>query len=197
MQLNPRSLIRRMPSGVRKVAAISVASLLGVQRRNYVLPSSTEFLNDQYACGSWTYLGSVDEMPRYAVIAGYCSSYAAARSVLDLGCGEGTLARWLLRNDLDRYVGVDKSEVAIDNARSEFGNTGEFIASDIAEYVPSEKFDTIIFNEVLYYFEKPSEILRYYSQFLARDGYFIISLWDSSESELAWRRRSEIRRSVP
>jgi 2-polyprenyl-6-hydroxyphenyl methylase/3-demethylubiquinone-9 3-methyltransferase len=59
---------------------------------------------------------------------------------------------------------------------------------DIAAYKPDRKFDIIIFNEVLYYFEQPGNILERFAGFLEEKGRFVISLWDAPESRLAWRR---------
>jgi 2-polyprenyl-6-hydroxyphenyl methylase/3-demethylubiquinone-9 3-methyltransferase len=149
--------------------------------------SSRSLLDAEYARGRWAYLESLRELPRYAVISAYCAHRRSAVSVLDLGCGTGVLRRWLRPELLADYVGVDLSEVAIQCARREVKGVGTFVAADVATFEPSRRFDVIIFNEVLYYFVDPGNILRPYASALEKDGVFIISLWESPESHRAWR----------
>jgi SAM-dependent methyltransferase len=87
------------------------------------------------------------------------------------------------------YVGVDRSKTAIDAAKKEWTDgLTDFVAMDIATYVPDRKFDVIIFNEVLYYLDQPGDILGRFEDFLKENGRFVISLWDDPESQQAWRR---------
>lgn len=44
--------------------------------------------------------------------------------------------------------------------------------------MPDRKYDAIVFNECLYYFDDPVETIRRYRSFLARDGVFVISLFN-------------------
>jgi SAM-dependent methyltransferase len=47
--------------------------------------------------------------------------------------------------------------------------------------VPKNKFDVIIFNEVIYYLDDPLKELERYSEFLTKDGFFIISIYGIRE----------------
>jgi len=181
-----RILPSRLRDGVRDLADAAFANQRGWRR---TIRASVPVVDDEYACGRWDYLRSLEEMSHYAVIAGYCKHGGDVSSVLDLGCGSGVLRRWLPPSGRIEYVGVDLSKVAIDRAKQEWtdGPT-DFIAMDIATYMPDRKFDIIIFNEVLYYFDQPGDILGRFAGFLKEKGRFIISLWDGPESRLAWRR---------
>jgi 2-polyprenyl-3-methyl-5-hydroxy-6-metoxy-1,4-benzoquinol methylase len=181
-----RILPSRLRDGVRDLADATFGRQRGWRR---TIRASARVVDDEYARGRWDYLKSLEEMSRYAVIAGYCEYVGNVSSVLDLGCGSGVLRRWLRPSRNVNYVGVDLSKVAIEAARQEWpdGST-DFIAMDIAAYKPDRKFDIIIFNEVLYYFEQPGNIVERFAGFLEEDGRFVISLWDGPESRLAWRQ---------
>jgi SAM-dependent methyltransferase len=157
----------------------------GVQR------SSPGLVDDEYASGRWDYLGGLPELPRYAVVAGYCSTAGEGFSALDLGCGTGVLLKRLIAAGCRDYVGVDLSAVATERGAKEHGGSGEFIAADVAAYTPARSFDRIIFNEVLYYFPEPALVVQRYAQHLNSNGSFVISLWEGLDGELAWRRASE------
>jgi 2-polyprenyl-3-methyl-5-hydroxy-6-metoxy-1,4-benzoquinol methylase len=198
--------IRRIiPSGL--VSLLKRTGISQPSRDNsshLIMRASKTKLDDEYASGRWDYLADMREMPRYCVISGFCETIQGAGAILDLGCGEGVLHNWLYsKNDLN-YVGVDLSLVAIEKAESHFTSetTGassiitntpktdvtQFICADIADYIPDRKFKAIVFNEVLYYFDKPDEVIARYANFLEPDGRFVISLWDSAESQAAWQR---------
>jgi 2-polyprenyl-3-methyl-5-hydroxy-6-metoxy-1,4-benzoquinol methylase len=181
-----RILPLRLREGVRDLADAAFANQRGWR---HTIRASTRAVDDEYARGRWDYLNNLEEMSRYAVIVGYCRYGGNVSSVLDLGCGSGVLRRWLRPLGAIDYVGVDLSKVAIDTASREWtdGSTN-FIARDVATYVPDRKFDAIVFNEILYYFERPGDILERFAAFLEENGHFVISLWDAPESRLAWRR---------
>jgi len=171
----PRILPLRLRDGVRELAYSVFADQLGWRP---TIRASMEIVDDDYRRGRWDYLNNLEEMSRYAVIAGYCKHSTNVLSVLDLGCGSAILRRWLRPPESIDYVGVDLSNVAIDRAGREWtdGST-RFIAADAATYVPDRKFDVVIFNEVLYYFEQPSKILEHFAGFLEDNGHFVIPLW--------------------
>jgi len=181
-----RILPSRLRDGVRDLADAVFANQRGSR---HIMRASAPVVDDEYACGRWDYLKNLEEMSRYAVISGYCEYGGDVSSVLDLGCGSGVLRHWLRRLGKIEYVGVDLSKVAIETAKQEWTDgLTDFIAMDIATYVPDRKFDIILFNEVLYYFDQPGDILGRFEGFLEQNGRFIISLWDGPESRLAWRR---------
>ena len=142
----------------------------------------------EYAAGEWSKLGKRDEMPRYAIIAGYSKTIGQNASVLDVGCGEGHLANWLLDGGNRRYVGVDLSQVAIEQARARAQHEARFEVGDAATFDPGECFDIIVLNEVLYYMSEPAKVLQHYEGFLTPGGVLIISMYRVPESLSTWRR---------
>jgi 2-polyprenyl-6-hydroxyphenyl methylase/3-demethylubiquinone-9 3-methyltransferase len=181
-----RILPSRLRDGVRDLADAAFPNRRG---RRHTIRASMRAVDDEYAHGRWEYLNNLGEMSRYAVIAGYCRYGGDVSSVLDLGCGSGVLRRWLRPLEAIDYVGVDLSNVAIDTASQEWtDDSTSFVAMDVATYVPDRKFDVIVFNEILYYFEQPGDNLERFAAFLQENGRFVISLWDAPESQQAWRR---------
>jgi 2-polyprenyl-3-methyl-5-hydroxy-6-metoxy-1,4-benzoquinol methylase len=142
----------------------------------------------EYAAGEWSKLGKLDEMPRYALVSGYIRTIGATASVLDVGCGEGNLSRWLFESGNRRYMGVDVSRIAILEARAHSSNEAQFEVADAATFDPGEQFDVIVLNEVLYYMAEPEAVLERYESFLAPGSVLIISMYRVPESLCAWRR---------
>jgi 2-polyprenyl-3-methyl-5-hydroxy-6-metoxy-1,4-benzoquinol methylase len=168
----------------------SIKGMTGRSVDRLILDSAPSVLDGQHRGGTWDYLGDLSEMARYAVIAGYCARTHDASSALDLGSGKGILLDWLLRTGITRYVGVDYSAAAIEAAKPRNSASISFVEADAAQFTPAERFNIIIFNEMLYYFERPDDIIRRYAGFLEPEGKFVISLWDGPESHTAWRRAS-------
>lgn len=127
-----------------------------------------------YREGTWDYLASLEEMPRFAVVAGYVRRLPGG-TVLDAGCGEGVLIDHL---DLDRirYTGLDISATAIDRARRRRGDL-PWHARSLEEFIDAnaERYDIIIFNEVLSVLDDPIETFHRYCAALRPGGHIIIS----------------------
>jgi 2-polyprenyl-3-methyl-5-hydroxy-6-metoxy-1,4-benzoquinol methylase len=132
----------------------------------------------EYAQGRWECMRYLDEFARYSMIAGYFQHIKPGGSILDVGCGEGIL-RERLAGGFGRYVGVDISRTAVGRLPQDDGKTA-YAAADAARYVPDGSFDAIVFNETLYYFDEPLELLRRYEKFLGPEGIFITSLYSGS-----------------
>jgi len=107
--------------------------------------------------------------------------FPQARSVLDVGCASGSLAR-ALGSDFF-YTGVDISEYAIAQARQLSPNR-KFYVSRLDEFELEGNFDIIAFNEVLYYcpVEKAASELRRYAAALREGGAIIISMKDDPKA---------------
>lgn len=142
--------------------------------------------DSEYASGAWQWLRSSQELPRYSVIVGYCRHIRPSGSVLDIGCGEGLLARWLA-NECSRYVGVDLSAEAIALARAKNLPFAEFVVADAKDFRPSAQFDVVAFNECLIYFERPAELVTRLAGALTPGGAIIVSLNEGVMSHQIWR----------
>jgi len=135
----------------------------------------------QYRGGEWAFLRALDQATRYSVICGYLQQLAPKGRVLDIGCGEGVLLERLGMDNYSRYVGIDLSGAAVERAAQKHHARSLFVQADAQTYVPDETFDAIVFNEVLYYFDDPPEVLRRYRSRLEPGGVFITSLYVNSE----------------
>jgi 2-polyprenyl-3-methyl-5-hydroxy-6-metoxy-1,4-benzoquinol methylase len=169
----------------RLPGVLTPASYL-IRRRPPAIDPAT--WDGEYATGGWAMLEDLSEMPRYAVIAGYCRSIGTATRLLDVGCGAGQLAGWVCQVRPLKYVGVDLSEVAIEQARTRVPSGSRLEVADAATFDPADIFDIIVMNEMLYYMEHPDRLLRRYADCLAPNGVFIISMLRSTGSVQIWRR---------
>jgi 2-polyprenyl-3-methyl-5-hydroxy-6-metoxy-1,4-benzoquinol methylase len=148
----------------------------------------------EYASGAWDYLRSIDVMAHYSVVMGYVLHFNARARILDIGCGEGILQQ-LLQHSYSRYLGLDLSAEAIRRAGARTDTTTDFRQGDAALFSPSERFDAIVFNEVLYYFERPLDIVERYANVVSPEGVVIISNVIRRRSVLV--RRALARRYAP
>ena len=151
------------------------------------LEHGQQVFDDQYRAGDWDYLRSSAEAPRFGVVAAYCTLFAPAGSVLEVGCGEGILLRHLDRNGLADFTGIDISPVAIDKARSLEGDRVGFLCASAESFDPVRQFDVIVFNEVLYYLDDPLDVVRRYDDALLDGGHFIVSMFSTMASRHIWR----------
>lgn len=134
---------------------------------------SKETWERQYQRKDWDFLRDICELPRYSLIAGYIRFFKPAGLILDVGCGEGVLQERLRPEDYSKLIGIDISEVAIRNAQAKAKHHMAYICSPLENYNCREKFDVIIFNEVLYYLRAPETIVQKYQEMLNPGGIFI------------------------
>jgi len=125
--------------------------------------------------GDWQGLDSPRQAPRYATIAEMLRTSNADRKVLDVGCGEAVLRAWLPKG-VD-YIGIDQSALAI--RRGIERNTSVKIIHASAETFDAngERFDSIVFDEMLYYAADPVGLLRKYVTMLLPDGVILCSIY--------------------
>ncbi len=117
----------------------------------------------------------------------YVEKHAKRGSILDLGCGSGSTANELASDTYREYVGVDISDVAISKAINVTKENlrldkNTFIQDDIFSYVPTQKYDVILFRDSIYYVpqRRIKGMLDRYSKYLKEEGVFIVRLWDAS-----------------
>lgn len=161
--------------------------LAGFSRRYREISRSS--WDEQYATGAWDYLHSAREAARYALIVGYCRYLSSCAAVFDVGCGDGLVQR-LLYPSYSRYLGIDLSNVAIERARASAAVAANtvYAQADAADYAPADDFDLIIFNECLYYFPQPLEVVRRYERHLRAGGSIMVSNVISRRSHLTRAR---------
>jgi 2-polyprenyl-3-methyl-5-hydroxy-6-metoxy-1,4-benzoquinol methylase len=181
-ETNSRSILSRIK------AAVPLRMKATLKGNNGLKPTDAAVWDREFGAGHWDFLSSRNEMPRYAVITGYHLGLAPNATILDMGCGAGILQPWLEQAGYKQYTGVDLSAAAIEQAQARVNHTTRFITANAETYAPTETFDLVIFNEMLYYMTDPVRVLRRYSQYLTPKGTYIISLWQCRESWRVWQK---------
>jgi SAM-dependent methyltransferase len=132
----------------------------------------------EYRAGRWDYLASLEQAPRYAVLAAWCWRLCNSPSVLDVGCGEGLLLEALRRGGDFRYYGIDFAPAAVERARLRVVNNER----EIVECISAEAFDVamaapnlVIFNENLNCCAEPVLLLERYLNAVG-DGFVLLSI---------------------
>lgn len=159
----------------------------------FLVPSKSESLqfsaqqwNDEYQGKKWDYLEHINELGRYSAITGYISHLKPNASILEVGCGTGLLFNRLKHLPYERYKGIDISESAIKKAAEYSDEKTAFVACDGASHIDESKYDVIVFNEALYYFDDCLKVLNHYLKCLNPGGFFIISMVVGDISQLHW-----------
>jgi predicted TPR repeat methyltransferase len=140
--------------------------------------------NKEFGGGKWDGLESTPNDCIYP----YIVKYSNVGSILDLGCGSGSTGNELDVNVYRRYLGVDISDVALEKARERTSanrraDNTHYCQSDIFSYVPTEKYDVILFRDSIYYIRprrKIAAMLTRYSRYLNEGGVFIVRMYDIS-----------------
>lgn len=146
--------------------------------------------NQLFESGAYERLRSAPDRPRYSLILGHCE-LVEAQNILDVGCGQGVLAARLGDMSYSRYLGVDISAVAIEQARTAVPDArNACVVADATMFQPDGVFDLIIFNECLNYMSDPAGVIRHYMKFLNFRGHISISMYDTVRSRAIWRTLS-------
>lgn len=100
-------------------------------------------------------------------------------SLLDIGCGEGTLGK-VLRQQLEGesyLVGADISGTALRHASRYYEKVVEanIEIDDLAEVLPENRFDYVVCLEVLEHLFEPSNVLKQVRRLLKQNGFLIAS----------------------
>lgn len=144
----------------------------------------------QFSNGSWNYLYDKLEEGHYKAITELYDKYILTGSILDVGCGQGVLYHYFkfeFNKDL-KYFGIDISQSAVDIAAKNFPEVS-FKQLDFDNNALEKKFDVIIFNETLYYFNRPlKKIEACIKQNINPNGYFIISMCEYDTHEILWQK---------
>jgi SAM-dependent methyltransferase len=165
-----------------------LSELLAIRLKGYHPERHTpEDWTRQYETGAWAYLAELSERPRYSVMVGYLDALAPGR-ILDVGCGEGLLARKIRHLPFQNYIGIDISPLAVAAARAALGDDLRlsFAVADAENYQPEMVSDAIILSECLNYLSDPVSIINHYSKSISSNGFIIISLFESPRADKAW-----------
>ena len=103
----------------------------------------------EYKSGYWDYLGGIDQLGHYSLLAGYIDFFGC-KSILDVGCGSGVLRSHMNGIAFERYVGIDPVPAALAIAKSRADERTEFLLGDV--FLPQlASYDAVVCSEVLYY----------------------------------------------
>ncbi len=101
------------------------------------------------------------------------------RNIVDLGCGNGYLARQLLAAGYE-VIGVDASStgIAIANTQLKGNTTGKFfverIDASLAKRLSLEGCDCVVSSDVIEHLYRPADLLECASGLLAPGGYLVV-----------------------
>lgn len=142
-----------------------------------------------YRAGRWDYLTEPREQARLAVAALYVHLFGPG-AVLDIGCGSGQLFHHLDPQRLTSYLGVDFSQAALAAARLDSGKA-TLIAATAEDFTPpaGAAYDSILFNEVIYFLAEPLAQMRRYAGFLRKGGVIVVSITRARPEGGSWDRK--------
>jgi 2-polyprenyl-3-methyl-5-hydroxy-6-metoxy-1,4-benzoquinol methylase len=179
------------PNKLLEQAGRWLQSFVDRGRRSDGLLQSARTWEAQYAAGKWDFLAELSELSRFSVLAGYICHLKPGGAVLDMGCGQGALLSRLPSDSYSRYVGIDLSISAISVARKQQNERSTFLAADCENYSPEERFDVIVFNEVLCCLRDPLQTVERYVHSLNSGGLLLVSLCSAARGSavIGWRLR--------
>ncbi len=98
--------------------------------------------------------------------------------ILDLGCGPGVYAKYLLEQKVSNLTCIDASEEMIDIVKNKFGERVTAYSQDLSTGLPKEKSnsaDVVICPLMIHYLKDLSPLFQDISRVLRDEGYFIFS----------------------
>jgi 2-polyprenyl-3-methyl-5-hydroxy-6-metoxy-1,4-benzoquinol methylase len=181
------SRLKKIPDG------LLVQGVLGYYASERVTPTEWE---RSYGEGAWKRLETMVEVSHYSTIVGYCDVLNKKR-ILDIGCGHGVLAGRLKHLPYVKYCGLDISQAAISEATvTQSDQRNEFTINRADAFETDERFDMIVFNEIIYYLDDPVAVVSKYQSFLNDTGHILISMYKSSRSKAAWTLLESILQTI-
>lgn len=106
--------------------------------------------------------------------------YKKTFSVLDLGCGNGRLFKFLSREGVKSYLGIDNSEGLIKLAKSE-NSKAKFLCKDFSKkIVLGRKFDAIFAIASFHHLPRKDQlsVLKNWKKLLKPGGYLFMTNWN-------------------
>ena len=97
----------------------------------------------------WGVLASPLAQQRYLALIEVVGRHSPCQSILDVGCGEGALTRYLV-GCANEVAGIDASPTAITRAR-QLVPKATFHCCTLEDFRPERVFDVVLAVEVLYY----------------------------------------------
>jgi 2-polyprenyl-3-methyl-5-hydroxy-6-metoxy-1,4-benzoquinol methylase len=96
--------------------------------------------------------------------------------LLEMGCGDGEMTQYFTQY-FESITVVDGSETMLNECRNRLLNDKiKFELSLFEEYVPENKFETIIMSHILEHLDEPVKMLEIVSTWLKKDGRIIVAV---------------------
>lgn len=154
-----------------------------------IVKQNKEKWDSQFRQGKWDFLlNNLNNQGHAAIIGLFCRHQSKKEKikVLEVGCGNGLILGMVkaMCGDKGEYYGLDISQEAIDSLNRENQGFKLFCADAHEPPLFQNKFEVIIFSEVLYYIDFNS-ILKY-KKLLNPGGVLIISLYDTVRTKIIW-----------
>ena len=146
---------------------------------------SADAWDREYRDGRWSFLQTLGCVAGTAAIMGYVQHFAPT-TILDVGCGTGILANKLKVLPYRAFLGIDISPEAIAQAAAGADTRTMFAVSDAETFETDGRFDTIIFNQCMYYMRDPRATIAQYARFLTPNGRIIVAMADNARAHVAW-----------
>ena len=93
-------------------------------------------------------------------------------------------------------MGIDLAEEAIRQGEHRVDDRVEFLVSDAEAYQPAERWDAIVFNESVYFFDAPIDTVLRYRDALSEGGTLIVSTYRHATFRFRSRRGESIAKKL-
>lgn len=111
--------------------------------------------------------------------------YRGDADVLDLGCGNGRLLKFLKKHGFKSYLGIDQVEELVEFAKDEHGES-EFLVADISHLPDLDKKYDAIFAIASFHHIPPvlqKRTLKSWDEMLKPGGYLFMTNWNLWQSK--------------
>ncbi len=129
-----------------------------------------------------------NKLPKFGSLSSIIEEIKPEEKVLDVGCSDGYLAKYLPHNEV---YGIDYNPVAIQKAKQICKVAKVADLNKISKEMPvlfDEKFDVIVFADILEHLLFPENVLIYFKKMLKPNGRMIVSL----PNVALWRVRLQL-----
>lgn len=174
---------RRMAGGIGRAVRRAAGEIFSSYRRSF--SGSTDFWRKRYKFGGTSGSGSYGAVA--SAKAAFVNRFVAERNVrtlLDMGCGDGNVARML---NAPQYVGIDVSPHAISYCRAQTGNENRKFYCDAPEDVrpvteklnaegllPDGGFDLTLSMDVIFHLTEDEVFYRYMDGLIGASGRHVL-----------------------